>query len=141
MGVEAEALAASGGFDGDDVAGVFGDDVGDDEINFVLGVNAATSPATMGGYLIDTALGGTRGLYLHAPPAAIPTDDEVEAVAVSIGLGDAEAQTCRLVRECHLGQLSLTFAGVDAAFVVGNGGGPGTFARLFHGRTKKASAV
>ena len=39
VGVEAEALAASGGFDGDDVPDLLGDDVGDDEIDFVLGVN------------------------------------------------------------------------------------------------------
>jgi hypothetical protein len=37
VGMEAEALAASGGFDGDDVPDLLGDDVGDDEIDFVLG--------------------------------------------------------------------------------------------------------
>jgi hypothetical protein len=45
------------------------------------------------------------------------------------------------VGECHLGQFSFAFAGVDAAFVVGNGGDPGAFAVLFHGQMKKAAVV
>jgi hypothetical protein len=77
--MEAEALAASGGFDGDDVTGVLGDDVGDDEIDFVLGVNVMSPPATVRAYLVDTVLGGASGLYLYAPQAAVPAQDEVEA--------------------------------------------------------------
>ncbi len=40
--MEAQTLAAPRGFDGDRVPGVLGDDVGDDEIDFVLGVNVAS---------------------------------------------------------------------------------------------------
>jgi len=43
--MEAEALAALRGFDGDDVPGALGDDVGDDQIDFVLGVDVMRSPA------------------------------------------------------------------------------------------------
>jgi hypothetical protein len=43
--MEAEAIAALRGFDGDDVPGVLGDDAGDDEIDFVLGGDVMSSPA------------------------------------------------------------------------------------------------
>src|ERR1700674_557322 len=116
--MEAEALAASGSFDGDHVPGVLGDHVGDDEINFILGVNVGTSPATVRTYLIDTTVGGASGLYLHAPQAAVPAQDEVEAVAVSIRLGDSESQTCRLVHERQLGEFSQAFAGGAMGWLV-----------------------
>ena len=67
VGVEAEALAALRGFDGDDVAGVLGDDVGDDEIDLVLGVDVVSSPAAVRAYFVNTVLGGASGLHLHAP--------------------------------------------------------------------------
>ena len=47
VGMEAEALAAVRGFDGDQVPGVLGDDVDGDEIDFVFGVSIATSPAAV----------------------------------------------------------------------------------------------
>ena len=118
--MEAEALAASGGFDGDDVRDFLGDDVGDDEIDFVLGVNVVSSPAAVRAYLVDTALGGASGLYLDAPQAAVPAQDEVEAFAVSVGLGDSEAEAGGLAHEGEFGQFSLAFAG----------GGAGIAARL-----------
>jgi hypothetical protein len=76
------------GFDGDDVPGVLGDDVGDDEIDFVLGGDVMSFPSK------DTAVGDASELYLHAPQATIPAHDEVEAFAVSMGLGDSEAEAC-----------------------------------------------
>jgi hypothetical protein len=97
--MKAEALAASGGFDGDDVVDVQRDDVGDDEIDFVLGVNVVSSPATVRANLLDTALGGASGLYLHAPQVAVPAQDEVEAFAVSVRLGDSEAEAGCLAQE------------------------------------------
>jgi len=109
--MEAEALAASRGLDGDHVPGVLGDHVGGDEIDFVLGVNVVASPATVRTYLIDATVGGTSGLYLHAPQAVVPAHDEVEAVAVSIRLGDSEAQTCSFAHERQFGQFSQAFAG------------------------------
>ncbi len=84
--METEALAASRGFDGEHVPGVLGDDVGevgDDEINLVLGVGVDASPANVRTYLIDTTVGGASGLYLHAPQAVVPAQDEVETFAVS----------------------------------------------------------
>ena len=108
--MEAEALAPSCGFDGDEVAGVFGDDVDDDEIDFVLGVDVVSPPATVRAYCVDTVLGGASGLYLHAPQMAVPAQDEVEAFAVSVGLGDSEAEACCLAHEGQFGQFSLAFA-------------------------------
>jgi len=65
--MEAEALTASRGFDGDHVPCVLGDHEGDDEINFVLGVNVMSSLATVRAYFVNTVLGGASGLHLHAP--------------------------------------------------------------------------
>jgi hypothetical protein len=85
-------LPASRGFDGEHVPGVLGDDVGDvgdDEINLVLGVGVDASPASVRSYLIDTTVGASA-LYLHAPQAVVPAQDEVETFAVSIRLGDSK---------------------------------------------------
>ncbi len=97
--MEAEALAALRGFDWGRRTGVLGDDVGDDEIDFALGVKVMSSPASARTYLINTAVGGASGLYLHAPQATIPAHDEVEAFAVSVGLGDSEAEACCIAYE------------------------------------------
>jgi hypothetical protein len=86
--METEALAASRGFDGEHLPGVLGDDVGevgDDEINLVLGVGVDASPASVRTYLIDTTVGGASG--------------------------NSEAQTCCLAHERQLGQFSQGFAG------------------------------
>ncbi len=140
VGVETEALAASGGFDGDDVPDFLGDDVGDDEIDFVLGVNVATSPATVCTYLVDAAFGGASGLHLDAPQAAVPAQDEVEALAVSVGLGDSEAHAGCLAHEGELGDFSLAFAGGRFVVAARYSGFPGVkFGLLFHGRVRKGA--
>jgi hypothetical protein len=61
--------------------GGLGDEVGDDEINLVLGVGVDASRATVRTYLIDTTVGGASGLYLHAPQTVVPAPDEVETFA------------------------------------------------------------
>jgi hypothetical protein len=68
-----------------------------------------SSPAAVRAYLVDTALGGASGLYLHAPQVAVPAQDEVEAFAVSVGLGDPKAQTGRFVCECQLDEFAFAF--------------------------------
>ena len=63
---------------------------------------------------------------------AVPTQDEVEAFAVSIRLGDSEAEAGCLAHEGQFGQFSQAFAGWW--FVVF----PGTkFGLLFHGAGKE----
>src|SRR5579864_9513312 len=116
--MEAEALAASGSFDGDQVPDVLGDHVGGDEIDFVLGVNVDPTPATVRTDLVDTTVGGASGLYLHPPQAAVPTQDEVKALAISVRLGDSEAQICGLARERQLSQFSQALAGVAVGWFV-----------------------
>jgi hypothetical protein len=121
VGMETEALASSGGFDGNDVPGILGDHVSDDEINFMFGVNVEASPATVGTDFIDAMVSGAGGLYLDARQVVVPVDDKVEAVAVTIRLGDSEAQTGCLVREGQFCKFSLAFASGAAGSVVGRG--------------------
>jgi hypothetical protein len=49
------------------------------------------------------------GFDLHAPEAGSRTHDEVEAFAVSVGLGDPKAQTGRFVCECQLDEFAFAF--------------------------------
>jgi hypothetical protein len=51
------------------------------------------------------------GLDLHAPAAAVDLDDEVVAVALSPGLGDAEAERGGFVEESGFGDFAATFGG------------------------------
>jgi hypothetical protein len=97
-------LPAARGFDGEHVPGVLGDDVGDvgdDEINLVLGVGVDASPASVRTYLVETTVGGASGLYLHAPQAVVPAQDEVETFAVSIRLGDSKPRLAALLTNAN----------------------------------------
>jgi hypothetical protein len=99
--METEALASSRGFDGNDVPGILGDHVSDDEINFMFGVNVEASPATVGTDFIDAMVSGAGGLYLDARQVVVPVDDKVEAVAVTIRLGDSEARLAALCAKAN----------------------------------------
>jgi hypothetical protein len=134
-GVEAEAFAASGGFDGDQVPGVLGDYVGGDQIDLILGVNVAASPAAVGTDLIGAAVDGVGGLYLHTADVASPADDKVEAIAVSVGLGDGEAEAGRFAHEGQFGEFSLAFAGATWRAVAGRGVGVPVASLVFHGQS------
>jgi hypothetical protein len=80
-GVEADAFAASDGLDGDDVPEIFGDDVGDEEIDFFAGIDAAAGTGGFDTIAIFGVPGG--GFDLDAEEAAVEFDDGVVAVAVS----------------------------------------------------------
>jgi hypothetical protein len=72
-----------------------------------------------------------------------PSDDEVEAVAVAIRLGDSEAQTGRFVGKGQFGQFSLAFSGAMGWFLGAAGCEvfPETnFGLLFHGQIRKGAS-
>ncbi len=103
------ALDTSEKLDGQDVPGVFGSDVGDEEVDVFGGVDLvagkAGSPET-----IAIAAGRVSGLDLNAPGAGARVDDEVIVVAVAPGFGDGEAELRGLVQECGFGDLAATLA-------------------------------
>ena len=90
VGIEAGTFAKADGSDGNDVPDVFGDDVGDKEIDFGGGVNFA---AGSGGF--DAVAGfkvSAGGFYLDAKEAVAESDNRVVALAVSPRQADAEAE-------------------------------------------------
>jgi hypothetical protein len=91
--MEAEALVALRGLDGDDVPGVLGGRRRRRSDRFRHWCRCHEVPSK------DTAVGGASRLYLHAPQATIPAHDEVEGFAVSVGLGDSEAEACCFAHE------------------------------------------
>ena len=57
------------------------------------------------------------GADLHAPEAVAGVEDEVVAVAVSPGLGDAEAEGDGFVHESQFGEFSATLGGLGVALI------------------------
>ncbi|MGB8729942.1 MAG: hypothetical protein WCC99_01760 [Candidatus Sulfotelmatobacter sp.] len=118
VGIEADAFPVSDGLDGDDVPEVFGDDIGNEEIDFGGGVDLT---AGSGGFDAVAGLGVAGGGFdLHAEEAAVESDDRIVAVAVSPGKADAEAEVGGAGEEGGLGGFSATFAGRDGDGVDGD---------------------
>ncbi len=118
VGIEAHAFAVSDGLDGNDVPEVFGDDIGDEEIDFGGGVDLAVGSGSFDAVAGLRVAGG--GLDLHAEEAAVEFDDRIVAVAVSPGEADAEAEMGGAGEEGGLGGFSATFAGGDGDGVDGD---------------------
>jgi hypothetical protein len=110
VGIEADAFAVSDGCDGDDVPEVFGDDVGDQEVDFGGGVDGV---AGSGG--ADTVAGigvAAGGFDLDAEEAAATaSDDGVVTFTVSPGDADAEAEVGGAGQEGGFGGFSAALAG------------------------------
>jgi hypothetical protein len=142
VGIEADAFALADGLDGDDVPDVFGDDVGDEEVDFFAGVDEA---AGSGGFDAVAGLGvAGGGLDLDAKESAVEFDDGVVAIAVSPGNADAEAEMGGAGEEGGLGGFSATLAGGLGDGVEGDGwGGRLVLLRIvgFVSHTKKAQPV
>jgi hypothetical protein len=66
----------------------------------------------------------------------VPAQDEVEAFAVTVGLGDSEAEAGGLAHEGQFGQFSLAFAGGAAGIAARSEADPGA-SLFFHGLIKK----
>ena len=135
--------------DGEDIPGVFGDDVGDEEVDFggFVGGDAADG-AAVGVDVIEAVFLCCGGFDLDAeefvafgPSAA--DEDEVEALAVAVGLGDAEAEAGGFVDEGEFGELSATL-GVEFALVgrgrARRGGASATSAGWRHSLGKRNGA-
>ncbi len=99
----------SDGLDRDDVPEIFGDDVGDEEVDFFAGIDAA---AGAGGFDAIAIFGvASGGFDLDAEEAAIEFDDRVVAIAVSPREADGEAEVGGAGEEGGFGGFSATLAG------------------------------
>ena len=79
--------------DGEDEPGVLGDDVGDQEIYLGRAVaDFAAFGAAVRVEVIEAVEARRRGLHLDAPESLSGVEDEVVAVTVAVGPGDAESQ-------------------------------------------------
>ena len=112
VGIEPEIFAV-GEFDGHDVPEIEGDDVGDDGVHFAGGerdhlffdVNVGVDGVSAMGLIFGRA-------DLNAPEANAGVEDEVVAVGVSPGLGDAEAEADGLAHEGEFSEFSAAFGRV-----------------------------
>ena len=97
-GIEAEAGRVGDGFDGDDVPGIWRNDVSDEDVDIFGGVgDFAFAVGTVD--RLDVVAAGAQdfgAFQLHAPEAGAGVEDEVVALAVSPGFGGVEAEGCWL---------------------------------------------
>jgi len=95
VGIKAEAFAGRESVDRQHVPGIFRDDVGDQNVDLVGGVNDfALAVDGVGGLNIVAAGADDFGAFeLHAPEAGSSIEDEIAALAVAPGTGDVEAET------------------------------------------------
>jgi hypothetical protein len=115
MGLRAEGEAGGSVSNGEDEIGVVGNDVDDHEIYFGGPVGDDASAGVPGRADMVQAVDQAGGaFYLYTPelvafgPAAAD-EDEVETLAVAVGLGDSEAFAGGFVGEGEFGKFSATF--------------------------------
>jgi hypothetical protein len=105
--VDVEAHVRSEGLHGDDEPGVLGDDVGDEEIDFVGGVGSVAAVRAVDGIQhVGAVLEGAGGFDLYLPEVRCGVDDEVVMLAVAIGVGDGEAEAGGLVDESQFSKFA-----------------------------------
>lgn len=94
-----------------DIPGVNRDDVSNDEVDLIGGVSRAASTGFDDVTVVDKALGG---LDLDAPKFVAGVEDEVVALALAPGLGDAEAQASGFGEKGGFDGLAARFARGEA---------------------------
>lgn len=109
VGIEAQHGRGHAGFDREHVPDVEWDDVGDQEVDVRGAVDGAAFADGVGGASF-VGVGAQRvgGFDLDAEEAASIVEDEVAALTVSPGLGDAEAELAGFVEESGFGALAAS---------------------------------
>jgi hypothetical protein len=108
--VEAEHGRGNAGFDGKHVPDVERDDVGDEEVDVAGRVNGAAFADGVGGpSFVSVRTETVGGLDLDAKQAAAVVENEVVALGVAPGLGNAEAEGAGFVEEGGFGAFSGAF--------------------------------
>ena len=106
-GIEQETYPSFEIFDGDNVPGVFGDDVDGQDVDFAGIVrDHAGGGAAPGVYVVEAVDQGAGGFDLHAQDVAVVDYDPVVAVVVSVGLGEMEAAPDRADQEFGFSQIA-----------------------------------
>jgi len=107
VGIEAQHGRGTAGGDGQDVPEIERNDVGDEEIDIEGGVDGASFADGVGSAsFVGAGAKRVGGFDLDAQEAASIVEDEVVALGVSPGLGDAEAEFCGLLEEGGFGALA-----------------------------------
>src|SRR5712692_4343043 len=107
MGIEAEHGGGHAGADGEDVPEVERDDVGDQEVYVLGGIDGAAFADGVGGAgFVGVGAEGVGGFDLDAQEAASVVEDEVVALTVAPGFGDAESELAGFVEEGSFGALA-----------------------------------
>ena len=96
--------AVSEDADGQNVPAFHRVDVGDEEVDLLGGVWAGAVPGNTN--LVSRLLAPNR-LHLDAPEEVAGVEDEVVVVAISPGLGDAEAERDGFTHESEFGHFSF----------------------------------
>ncbi len=111
--VEAEALVVDYVSDGEHVPGVDGDDVGDEGVYVIWGVGKfgfdpefASIDSADGLNVVSTGSERGSAFDLHTPEARAVVENEVVALAVGPGFGDAESQAGGFEKEGGFGKVS-----------------------------------
>ena len=117
VGIDADGFALHQGGDGDYVPGGFGDDVGHEEIDFAGGVGSHGLAETA----LDVDEIGSVAQYcgrldLHPPQSLTGVEDEVVALAVSVGLGYSEAEAGGFVHEGQFREFATAFRALVISF-------------------------
>ncbi len=108
----------SADFNGNDIPEIERDNVGDEEVDVAAGVDGASFAGGVGGAsFVGAGAEGAGGFGLDADELASIVEDEVVALTVSPGFGDAEAEAGGSVEEGGFGALSgaLGIAGAGEA--------------------------
>jgi hypothetical protein len=107
MRIEAEHGRRNARLDGEDIPDVERDDVGDEKVDVRGRVNGAalTDGICRAGF-VGAGAETVGGFDLDAEKAAAVVENEVVALGVSPGLGDAEAERAGFVEEGGFGALS-----------------------------------
>jgi hypothetical protein len=110
FGVEADVDQVYDLCDGDDVPSVVGDNIADDEVDFVGGVFDVAAEALAGyGDGVSPALAGEDGLHLDAEEAVALSDYEVVGFAITVGFADGESHAEGFEDEDQFGHLAFAF--------------------------------
>jgi hypothetical protein len=92
-GEDVDAFASGERFDRDDDPSVFRKDVADEEVDFVGGVGDGNAVrAALRSEEVSALAEAAGGFDLHADEAAAGVEDEVVAIAVTVGPGDGESE-------------------------------------------------
>lgn len=113
IGIKAEAFLVDYVGDGEDVPGVHWDDMGDQGVNVFWGVGefgfdpeVASIDGADGLNVVSTGAEGGGAFYLDTPEARAVVENEVVALAVGPGFGDAESQAGGFEEEGGFGEVS-----------------------------------